>query len=365
MTRILDSYGLSPLQAGILFHALREPDCTTYVEQIVVTLEDEIDVPRLLRAWDQLLARHAILRTRFRWAGLAQPVQEVLDAVRLPLERVEGQLEGILQERRARGFDVTQAPLMRLALARGAGPGQTMVWTLHHLLLDGHGRALVLQELFDLYEGIEPAQPRQYRDYIAWLQGLDQERARLFWQRTLAGFAAPTPLAVSQSRETTGSDYGIHESRLPAALTAALRKRARASRVTLNVLLQAAWALLLHRYSGEDDVVFGVTRACRAAALEGAARIVGPLINTVPVRMRIDPEAELGAWLEAQRKPQLALREYEHTPLVDVQGWSEVPRGTPLFETLFVFARRTLDAQLRELGGAWSTRRCRTVDNTH
>ncbi|HWM43553.1 MAG TPA: condensation domain-containing protein, partial [Burkholderiales bacterium] len=373
MTRILDSYELSPLQSGVLFHALREQARTTYCGQVVVTLTEPLNVPRLVDAWGELVERHPVLRTRFRWEGLAQPVQEVIEGARMPVERFDGQLERIVEEHLTRGFDLGEAPLMRLALVRNPESGTTtMVWTLHHLVLDGHGRALLLQELFDLYQGAELAQPRPYRDYIEWLRGLDKDRARRFWQRTLAGFAAPTPLPVLQnSHPREGGDpvcgtlYGTHESRLPAALTAALRKRARASRVTLNVLLQAAWALLLHRYSGEDDVVFGVTRACRASALEGAARIVGPLINTVPVRTRIDPEAELGAWLEAQREPQLALRDYEHTPLVDVQGWSEVPRGTPLFETLFVFAQRTLDAQLRALGGAWSTRRFRNVGNTH
>jgi hypothetical protein len=303
LTRILDSYELSPLQSGVLFHALREQDRTTYCGQVVVTLTEPLNVSRLLDAWAQLVDRHPVLRTRFRWQGLAQPVQEVIESARMPVERFDGQLERILQEELTRGFDLGEAPLMRLALVRNAESGTTtMVWTLHHLVLDGHGRALLLQELFDLYQCVELAPPHPYRDYIEWLRGLDKERARRFWQRTLAGFTAPTPLVVSgNSRPREGGDpvYGIHESRLPAALTAALRKRARASRVTLNVLLQAAWALLLHRYSGEDDVVFGVTRACRPSALEGAARIVGPLINTVPVRMRIDPEAELGAWLEA------------------------------------------------------------------
>ena len=349
----------------MLFHALREQDPTTYVEQIVVTLSEPLDVPRLVDAWHRLVQQHPMLRTRFRWKGLAQPVQEVIDGARLPVEQFERAdgLERLIEEQRARGFDLEQAPLMRLALVRGAGAEHTMVWTLHHMLLDGHGRALLLQELFDLYQGAELAQRRPYRDYIEWLRGLDKERARDFWQRALAGFRAPTPLGVA--RELPGTGYGVHEYRLPAALTGALRKRARASRVTLNVLLQGAWALLLHRYSGEDDVVFGVTRAGRASALEGAAGIVGPLINTVPLRVRIDPEAEVGAWLEAQREPQLALRDYEHTPLVDVQRWSEVPRGTPLFESLFVFAQHTLEAQLRALGGAWSTRGFRNVGNTH
>src|SRR3979490_792016 len=131
------------------------------------------------------------------------------------------------------------------------------------------------------------------------------------------------------------------------------------------MLLQGAWALLLHRYCGESDIVFGITRACRGSSLEGAADMVGLFINTLPVRMRIDPESGLVSWLRQLRAQQVSLRDYEHTPLVRVQGWSEVPRGMPLFESILVFDSHTLDAQLRALGGAWNERRFLGLGHTN
>jgi amino acid adenylation domain-containing protein len=210
--------------------------------------------------------------------------------------------------------------------------------------------------------------PRPYRDYIEWLRKLDHDSAKTYWQGVLSGYRAPTPLVGARDRaaeHVKGDACGTHEVRLSAALTSALRKRAREASVTLNLLLQGAWALLLHRYCGESDIVFGVTRACRGSSLDGAGDMVGLFINTLPVRMRIDPESELVSWLRQLRAQQVALRDYEHTPLVRVQGWSEVPRGMPLFESILVFDSHTLDAQLRALGGAWNERRFLGLGHTN
>jgi hypothetical protein len=273
----------------MLFHAAAAAEPGVDIEQVVMTLHEPLDEAAFLRAWGRLAERHAVLRTRFRWHGVAKPVQEVLDRVHIPAERFDGPLEKILQEHRSRGFDVTQAPLMRLALGRHA-----VVWTVHHILMDGRSRALLWQELFAWYEAfaggrdLELPQPRPFRDYIDWLGRLDHQAARAHWQRALAGFRAPTPLVVA--RELTATGYAARECRLPAALTAALRKRARAARITLGALLHGAWALLLHRYSGEADVVFGVTRAVRPPpARDGAPAMLGLLINTLPLRIRVDP----------------------------------------------------------------------------
>jgi natural product biosynthesis luciferase-like monooxygenase protein/amino acid adenylation domain-containing protein len=347
----------------MLFHAAAAAEPGVDIEQVVVTLDEPLDEAAFLRAWERVAERHAVLRTRFRWQGIERPVQEVLERVRIPVERFDGPVEKILQEHRARGFDVTQAPLMRLALGRHA-----VVWTVHHILMDGRSRVLLWREVFACYEAFAAGrdvalpQPRAFRDYIDGLGRLDHQAARAHWQRALAGFRAPTPLVVS--RQLTASGYASRECRLPATLTAALRKRARAARITLGALLHGAWALLLHRYSGEPDVVFGVTRAVRPPAGDGAAAMLGLLINTLPLRIRVDPQAELLPWLESLREPLLALREHEHTPLVQIQGWSEVPRGTPLFESLFVFAEHTLEAQLRAQGGAWSSRGFSTFAQT-
>jgi len=329
-----------------------------------MTLQEPLDEGAFLRAWDRLVERHAILRTRFKQPGNDPPRQEVVDRVRIPLERFESiSLEQVVDEHRERGFDVTHAPLMRLALSRRREERQVL-WTFHHLLLDERSRLLLLQELFACYEALVAGRelareaPPPYRDYIEWLRGLDQQRARDYWQRALAGFRAPTPLGVEGGHGAAG--YAIQQFRLPAKLTSRLRKRARAARITLGVLLQGAWALLLHGYSGECDVVFGMTRAGRSVALEGAAAMIGLLSNIVPLRVQVDPEAELLAWLAGLRAPLLDLREHEQTPLVQAQAWSEVPRGTPLFESVFMFAEHTLEAELRAQGGKWHSRHFRT-----
>ncbi|HKF97326.1 MAG TPA: amino acid adenylation domain-containing protein, partial [Steroidobacteraceae bacterium] len=375
MTAVTDTYELSPTQAGMLFHAVSGGDSGVDIEQVVATLHEQLDEEAFLRAWQRVAERHPILRSRFRWEGVAQPFQEVLDRVRIPVERfdwralAEGKhrrkLRALLDDDRRRGFDVSQTPLMRLALVRAAEGEHRVLWTFHHALLDGRSFPLVLREVFAFHEAFSRGGdadlplPRPYRDHIEWLRKLDHDSVKPYWESALAGFRAPTPLVVARDREAehvTGPDLGAHEVRLSHALTTTLRARARDAFVTLNTLLQGAWALLLHRYGGESDIVFGATRACRRSTVSGADEMVGLFINTLPMRVRIEPDAELVPWLQELRSRQIALREYEHTPLVKLQGWSAVPRGTPLFESLVVFENRTLDAQLRALGGAWSER---------
>jgi len=376
MSQVVDAYELSPMQVGMLFHALSGEGPGVYVEQVVATLREPLDADQLVRAWQRLLERHAVLRTRFRWQDVDAPVQEVLERAEIPVERLDWRaftenevsrhFSSLATEERERGFDLAQAPLMRLVLVRTAETEHRMLWTVHHALLDGHSRVLLFRELFVLYEafmrGTEPqlAEPRPFRDYIAWLRTLDEAAAEAHWRAALAGFHARTPLlpARAHEREPAGaSGRGVHEARLPLALTDALRLRARQARITLGMLVQAAWALLLHRYTGEPEVVFGVTRAGRPRALAGIGETLGIFINTLPVRIRIDPEAELVPWLGELRAQHAALRDYEHTPLAKVHDWSAVPRGTPLFESILVFDSHSLDTQLRSLGEAWRGRR--------
>jgi len=376
MTRVVDTYELSPMQAGMLFNGLVERDSGVDIMQVVATLREPLDEAHFLRAWQKVVERHVVLRTRFRWEDVAEPVQEVVDSVQIPVERFDWRALGdaerqerfqaLLQQDRARGFDLAQAPFTRLTLVRAAEQEHWVLWTYHHSVLDGRSRLLVLREVFTYLEAFsrggdaDPPLPRPYRDYIEWRRKLDDDATKTFWQGTLSRFRAPTPLVVARDHEAgldTGGGWGTHEIHLSAALTSALRERAEEASVTLNNLLQGAWALLLHRYSGESDIVFGATRACRKSALGGADDMVGLFINTLPVRVRVDPDFDFVPWLRQLRAQQAALRDYEHTPLMKVQGWSEVPHGTPLFESILVFENHALDAQARAWGGAWSGRR--------
>ncbi|MEH2224836.1 amino acid adenylation domain-containing protein [Nostoc sp.] len=382
MKNIEDSYPLSPMQQGMLFHSLHAPHSGVYIEQLVCALHENLDISVFKRVWQQLIERHSVLRTSFRWEGVNKPLQDVHKQVTLQWEQQdwcgvsakqqEKQLEAYLQADRLRGFDFTEAPLMRLALFRVAKADYRFIWTFHHVLLDGRSLLLVLKELFTCYEALSQdqelhlEQPDNYRNYIDWLGKQDFVRAQSFWQRSLKGFTAPTPLVVDKvgSLKSEEEGFGKQGIRLSHTLTKALQSLAQEHQLTLNTLVQGAWSLLLSRYSGEEDVVFGATRACRLSALKATKSMVGLFINTLPVRTCVSAEESLLPWLKALRTQWLAMRDYEHTPLVQVQGWSDITSGQPLFESIVVFENYLWNSSLRSLGKSWQNREFQLLEQT-
>ena len=377
-------YPLSPMQQGMLFHSLYAPESGVYVEQLSCTLRGDLDIPAFQRAWQRVVDRHAVLRTSFVWRQLDKTLQVVHRRVTVPLEQQDwrglspaqqrARLDAFLQQERRRGFDLSRPPLVRLALMRTAEDAHTFVWSHHHILLDGWSLPLILGEVFALYEAFRQGRdlylkpPRPYRDYIAWLQRQDLAKAEAFWRETLAGLTAPTPLVVDRATEAgeeRDEAYGVLESHLPAATTATLQALARQHRLTLSTLVQGAWALLLHRYSGEDDVVFGATVSGRPPDLPGVETMVGLFINTLPVRAQIRPETPLVEWLRRLQAQLAAMRQYEYSPLVQVQEWSDVPRGLPLFESILVFENYPVDASLRKQTGSLTVEEVRSIEQTN
>ncbi len=349
-------YPLTPMQEGMLFHSLSALQPDAYHQQAVLALRGPLDVAALERAWQSVLARHAILRTVFVWERIERPLQVVRGDVALPWQVLdwrgvaeaeqEARLDEFLRVDRAAGFELSQAPLMRLALIQCAVDDYRLVWSHHHLLLDGWSTSLVLHEVFETYAAFvaghvpDVTSARPFRDYVAWLERRPLTDAETYWRRELAGFEAPTALRLDDQREPSAAQdgaFGEHRLQLSAETSARLRTLARSAQVTLNTLVQGAWALLLSRYTGDDDVVFGATVAGRPAELDGVDRMVGIFINTLPVRVRVPPAAEARGWLRTLQAQQAVAREYEYTPLVAAQGWSDVPRGQPLFETIVVF----------------------------
>ncbi len=371
LSTVIDTYPLSPMQQGMLFHHLLGTHRGADLEQIVATLPEDLDVPAFQRAWQTVVARHPVLRTSFRWEELEEPLQDVHATVEPPWElhdlrglpptEQSQRVETWLVADRARGFDLRQAPLLRLALFRCAEREYRFVWTFPHILLDGRSFPLVLGEVFTCYEafrrGVDLHLParRPYRDHIEWLRRQDFSRAEGFWRRLLAGLSGPTPLP---SVPGDGEQHGRGEvgTSLSRGLTEALTVLAREHGITLSTVVQGAWAILLSRWSGEEDVVVGATRACRRSALPEAEEMIGLFINTLPVRVHVRGEAPLLPWLQELRAQQVAVRPFEHTPLVDVQRWSGLAGGTPLFESIVVFDTASLNATMRALGPTFARR---------
>ena len=373
-----DAYPLSSVQEGLLFHSLFEPHSGAYVSQIAVRLES-LDAERILRSWEMVIARHPALRTAYVWRRTQQPLQVVLRRLDMPVARedwralaedeVDRRLEAFLVADAQRGFNVAKPPLMRLTLIELGGDARLMVWTFHHLLLDGWSISLVLRELLEIARSPAPGPlppPRPFKDFIGWLQGLDASRSEAYWRRYLEGFTSPTALAGDRLAASNGApeQYCRLDLWLAPSTGEQVQAFARRHRLTLSTLQQGAWALLLARYSGDRDVVFGSVVAGRPHDLPGAGEMVGLFINTLPVRVRIRSATMVHEWLGELQAGQLAAREHEHTPLSSIQGWSGMAPGLPLFETLCVFENHPVDESLRAFGGREAARP-RFLDRAH
>lgn len=378
-----ETFLLSPLQQGMLFHHLYARDSGIDIEQIVGRLCEQLDTDALSKAWHQVIKRHVVLRSSFRWEGLDQPLQDVHHEVEIPFivqdwrhlsaDEQAQRLGNYLREDRQQGFVLDRPPAMRLALFQLSSREFDLVWTVHHILLDGRSFPIVLREVFDCYESNRKgrderlAPPPSYRQYIEWLGQRDTSRDEGFWRRKLADFTRSTRFNLPRASSKGLNEYrdrAEQELRLSEEQTSALRLLAKQHDLTLNTLVQGAWALLLGRYSDQENVVFGATRACRKSTVPNADSIVGVFINTVPVPVRIIPEMPVADWLKILRQQQLEVREYEHTSLVNIQKWSGVPADTPLFESLLVFDYGQLNTSLRSLGQAWESRGFRLIEKT-
>ncbi|WP_250566029.1 condensation domain-containing protein, partial [Adonisia turfae] len=364
MENVADIYTLSPVQLGMLFHTLADTQAGVYVNQYTCKLSGDLQIELLQQAWQQTVARHPVLRTAFLWDGLDEPLQVVREQVDVPWRLLDwrgvtdveqmAKLEEFLECDRTQGFHLDQAPLLRLTLIHLRDNVHQFVWSSHHLLFDGWSLPLIWQDMLTYYgallQGTVPQlQPtRPYRDYIAWQQEQDPSKAESFWRKQLQGFVEPTPLPAACSAGTS-QHYQQQTQSLSPSLTTALKNLARQHRLTLNTLVQGAWALLLNHYSGEDQVTYGSVVSGRPAALSGVETMVGLFINTLPVRISIEPDQTLIDWLRLRQQQLFDLRQYETTALTDIQRWSDVPQGSPLFESIVVFENYPA-AAVTELG---------------
>jgi amino acid adenylation domain-containing protein len=362
-----DIYPLSPMQKGMLFHSELSPETGVYFEQFSWRLRGELNAEALRQVWQQVTDRHPVLRTSFDWEQLDRPMQLVHRRVEVPWEQQDWRrlsereqsirLQTLLETDRRRGFALGSPPLFRLALLRMAENEHCLVWSHHHLLLDGWSSSLLLAEVFRCYQafcqGRLPSLPpaRPYRDYISWLQRQNLARAEAYWRQTLQGFQTLTRLRVERSSPKTldsEPDYADEEVYLSPQATERLQSVAQRERLTLHTFAQGAWAMLLSQYSGETDIVFGTTVSGRSPDIPGVESMIGLFINTLPTRVRVPADQTVIFWLRQLQDQQAEAREYDFAPLSDIQDWSDVPRDTPLFETIFVFENDALDRVLEQ-----------------
>lgn len=367
-----DVYPLAPMQQGMVFHSLFEEHSGVDIIQLACVLEGDVRPEMFHRAWQQVVDRHPALRTAFLAGHGLEPLQVVLDHVELPWQLLDwraipssehaSRLAEVLRADRVRGFAIDAAPLMRCAMIQLDASRAQFVWSHHHLLTDGWCLPILLNEAMSIYEGlvshrpVDLPAPRPFRDYIQWLARQDGAAATEYWQRTLEGFSSPTRLGIDRgaSLEQTSPTFGAVSLMLDAETTRGLEQLAQSRRLTLSIIVQAAWSVMLSRYAGSHDIVFGATVSGRPPEIATIDSMIGLFINTLPVRVSIDDSETIAGLMARMQAAQVARDPFAHVPLVEIQRCSDVQAPEPLFESIVIFENYPMDDAAAQAGGPFT-----------
>ncbi|MBD2345774.1 type I polyketide synthase [Anabaena subtropica] len=373
LENIEDIYELTPVQKGMLFHCLLDSELSLYFFQHIFTLRGNLDMTAFAKAWQLVMDRHPILRTRFYWEELDNPLQIVYNQVEVPLNYYDwsnvnsveqkSQLDSYIVSDRQKSFDFSQPCLMRHTLIRFTDDKHLYIWSFNHIIIDGWGGSLVFQEFVETYgtlcQGKETslAPTRPFRDYIDWLQQQDISKAENFWRQALQGVKTATPLTYIEKREkierspTQEVRYSEEIIQLSSTTTQALQSFATQHHLTLATIMNGIWAVLLSRYTCCHNILYGCTVTGRPADLHGVESMVGMFVNTLPIHVNIDTEQLFLSWLQRFQLQLVEVRDYEYTPLTEAHKWSEIPRNSTLFESIVVVENFPVSEFIRDWQG--------------
>ncbi|MGW0432600.1 non-ribosomal peptide synthetase [Micromonospora sp. NPDC003197] len=379
-TQMQNIHRLTFLQEGLLFHSEEDSSAAFYLDQVVYRLDGAVDVDILAEAWQLVGRRHPVLRTSFHWKGISELVQVVHEQATVPITELDWRdrepatqaddLEGFLRAERLAGVDLDRPPLIRLTLIRLGDREYRFVFRYHHILIDAWSGLMVLDEAFGYYDELcagrrpqlRPVRP--FHEYVSWVRGQDLAAAQAYWRDALAGLAEPTRLPIvglARNRGPGGDEeHSTVEHRdnpeetalIPEPVLIRLRDVARDRQLTLGALLQTCWALLINRYTGSDDLVFGSTMSSRPAELAGVTETAGLFISTMPVRVRLRGRETVTEAAHRLQRDQAELRRFDFSPLAQVQQWSPLPPGTALFDTIMTVLNVPGIGALRRRDGA-------------
>lgn len=352
-------FPLSPLQQGLLYHSQLAPDSGIYVVQMTCQMVGFLDKQAFRKAWEFLLQQHGILRALFQNLDTDQPFQVLRKTCQLPWhtydwrhhsqEKQTELFEALTLQDRKQGFDLEKAPLLRVLLAQLADDRYRLVFSHHHALLDGWSFSGIFSDLFAAYQAFKSGQTpiarqvRPFQDYVRWLQAQNRQAAKTFWSEYLHGFQHPNSIVVARPATETPQPFE-KMFYLNTSLTNNLEVLSKKEQLTLNIITQGMWAILLSRYSGEKDIVFGTIVSGRPPELEGVEDMIGPFINTIPFRAVLDDGQTVLQLFKRWHCVQIDREPFTYTPLVDVIGWSDLPGGVPLFESLLAFENYPIDS---------------------
>ncbi len=370
---------VTPMQRGMLAESLLARGRMVNIEQVVCELEDPLDPERFRAAWQSALDRFDALRLEFEWPKPDEPLVRVCPRVDLPFRLEDWTKHSEAEQRemlasffdrdRSEGIDLFRAPLMRVSVFRLSDTRWCFVWTVRHCLIDGGSYASVLEYVLSTYQGdLQPVGPApSYFDFIRWAAERDTQAGVEHFRRLLEGFSEPTELPLRNDSRIASRDSHVveHRRRLDVPTSRGLKKLADECGASLNTVTQLVWGVLLSRYAGRDDVVFGTTWSGRTGTIEGAKQTVGLFIATVPIRLDLSGDPSIKEALRSLRQQHLEGRPFQQTPLHQIKAATGASSKKELFRTLTVFEPGRLSGRLSDLSERWKTRKVWSRSHTN
>ncbi|MGE5343979.1 MAG: amino acid adenylation domain-containing protein [Candidatus Omnitrophota bacterium] len=363
---IEDIYTLSPMQEGMLFHALVE-ESSSYFEQTSYRLKGELNIEQVKHSLNELARRHDVLRTTFVYKDMDRPIQVVLKnrAIDFYFEDIinigsEEQKEKFIKDFKAndkkRSFDLGKEPLARASILRLDHSTYEFIWSFHHILMDGWCIGILNSEFFEIYNAYVQHRVYQlpitkpYRSYIQWLEKQDKKESAAYWEHVLDGFEEQTGIPQSKIVRDNSQEYrnDRFSFELDKEKTAELAKLAARYHVTVNIVTRVLWGVLLGKYNGKDDVVFGAVVSGRPAGFEGIESMVGLFINTIPVRIRFEGKTKFHSLLQHIQEQAIVGEAYHYHPLAEVQSKSSLKQN--LIDHIFIFENYPIAEQIEGYG---------------
>ncbi|MEP0264418.1 amino acid adenylation domain-containing protein [Dokdonia sp.] len=344
---ISSMYGLSPVQEGILFHSTylynsETKGNTTYHTQFDVGFSSKLDMDMFKESWQYVINKHTILRTGFIYDKVNIPIQFVNKEVEVPLRFIdvtnstdqekEAKYQALKNEDRFEDFSFTNPPLMRITIVKFGESEFKMIWTKHHVLWDGWSGQVIIQEVIRAYTNLmygvalEAQEEDRYEDFINYIKSIDAFEEKEFWKSYMQDFSEPSLLPFCKASHERNKGKGKYERitiDFDKQLTQKISDFSKSQHVTANTLTQAVWAILLAKYTGLKDIVYGVTVSGRPADLNYDSK-VGLYINTIPLRAKIDLDQTITDFLATLQKTSVEARNFQHTSLNKIQQWNEI-----------------------------------------
>jgi len=364
-SNIQDILGLTPMQEGMLFHYLSNPEGKQYIEQLGITLSGEVGENIIKKAWDHVILNNDMLRTIFKWDKLDKPVQIILKQYEIPytqynLSNINStdkitQRTQIMADELNKKIDISENPI-RMAIIKLDNSKFILIITYHHILYDGWSNGIILKEFLQACRSLCAGNPpsiirkSKFKEFIKYYQIQDKTKQEAFWREYFRGYDSKSTIAV----KVPYSDDCVANSkinyRLNKKISESIYELCKKEKTTVAAILYTAWGILLQKYSNTNDIVFGTTVSGRNADIAAIEDMVGLFINTLPLRVNSTEDENIQGLL---KKVDCILKQrddYQSTPLIDIKSYSGIHNKEELFDTLVVFENYPLDQALLNSG---------------